>query len=341
MIRAILAALIWAFAAATLQAHADVREVYTIRNIDVDEQADTVIQARERAMAAARLAASRAMINRITLSRDRSAVGGIPIDSALASQLTAAVDVQEEVAGAGRYRGTLSVVLNPQMVRAHLNSLGVPYLDSQAPLALMVPVASDGATAELWQQAFPERSAGSLVPFARSEQYRYSAYTDWQELASEALPLGARRAIVADLQGRPGAWRVILTAVTATGSEPIGATPPAGDLEQAVAAVSTLLEEGWKEASIVRDGARTEVNAVVRFTSLAEWTTLRAALVRSPLVSNLRARAVSREGALVSFTFAGDESRLRSDLVQRGVTLSREADGELMLRSAATFTGLQ
>lgn len=340
MIRWILAAACLMLGAAPFAA-ADVRDVYTVRGIEVDEQADTVIEARDRAMAAARISAARAMINRVTLPRDRSAAGGVPVDSALASQLTAAVDVDEEVAGAGRYRGSMSVVLNPQQVRAHLTRLGVPYLDIQAPLAMIVPVAGDGATADLWQQAFPERSQGALVPYVRASGYNYNAFTPWNELAAEAVPLGARRAIIADLQGRPGAWRVILSAVTAAGSDPIGATPPAGTMEQAVTAVSALLEEGWKEASIVRGGVRTEVDADVRFTSLAEWNTLRMALVRSPLVSDLRTRAVSREGALITFAFAGDEARLRSDLVQRGVTVSQETDGALTLRSAASFTGLQ
>ncbi|MFN7056600.1 hypothetical protein [Hyphomonas sp.] len=322
-------------------ATADVRDVYTVRGIDVNEQAASLIEARERAMAAARVSAARTMINRITLPRDRSAAGGVPMDSALASRLTAAVDVEEEVAGAGRYRGKLSVVLNPQMVRAHLNSLGIPYLDTQAPLALLVPVAADGATADMWQRVFPERSSGALVPYVRSAAFGHTAFTPWSDLSGEALSQGARRAIIADLQGRPGAWRVILSAVTAGGSEPLGATPPAATMEQAMASVSLLLDEGWKEASIIRDSARTEVNAAVRYTSLAEWNTLRSALVRSPLVSDLRTRAVARDGALITFAYAGDEARLRRDLAQRGVAITREADGALALRSAASFTGLQ
>lgn len=340
MIRWMLAAAVLLLGAVQIAA-ADVRDVYTVRGIDVDEQAASLIEARERAMAAARVSAARTMINRITLQRDRSAVGGVSVDSALASRLTAAVDVEEEVAGAGRYRGKLSVVLNPQMVRAHLNSLGIPYLDTQAPLALMVPVAGDGATTDMWQRTFPERSSGALVPYVRTTGFGYNAFSSWSEFSGEATALGARRAIIADLQGRPGAWRVVLSSVTAGGSEPLGASPPAATMEQALAAASLLLEEGWKEASIIRDGARTQVDASVRYTSLAEWNTLRSALVRSPLVSDLRTRAVAREGALISFAYAGDEARLRRDLAQRGLAISREADGAMTLRSAASLTGLQ
>lgn len=339
MIRWVLAAAFMFFAAAPMAA-ADIREVYTIRDIDVNEQAASVIEARERAMAAARLAGARALINKITLASDRNAAGGVAIDSALASQLTAAVDVQEETAGAGRYIGTLSVVLNPQAVRAHLQSIGVPYLDTQAPLALMVPVTSNAGAADAWRRAFGERNNASLVPYVTATGNFYTAYSAWPELSAEAVPANARRALIADLQGRDGAWRVVVSAVTAAGNEPVGATPPAATLEGAMSAVNSLLSESWKEASIVRGGQRTEVEAMVRYTSLAEWNTLRGALARSPLVADFRTKAVAREGAIVNFSYAGDENRLRSDLVQRGVTLSRE-ENKLTLRSAVSPAGIQ
>lgn len=339
MIRWVLAAAILIFSAAPL-ASADTREVYTIRGIDVDEQAATVIEARERAMAAARLTAARALIDKITLSQDRIAAGGVQIDSALAAQLTAAVDVEEETAGAGRYVGKLAVVLNPQAVRAHLQSKGIPYLDAQAPLALLIPVTSNPGIADAWREAFGSRNSGALVPYVTASGNFYTAYSTWPEISSEALPLNARRALIAELTGRQGAWRVIISSATATGTEPFGATPPAATLEEAVKAFTAVLGESWKEASIVRGGQRTQVNAVVRFTSLAEWNTLRGALARSPLVSDFRTRAVAREGAMISFAFAGDENRLRSDLVQRGVSLSQE-ENKLTLRSAVSPTGIQ
>ncbi|PKP82323.1 MAG: hypothetical protein CVT79_05180 [Alphaproteobacteria bacterium HGW-Alphaproteobacteria-18] len=339
MIRWILAAAFLIFGAAPL-ALADTRDVYTIRDIEVDQQAATVLQAREAAMASARIAAARALINKITLASDRNVAGGIPIDAALASRFTAAVDVQEETAGAGRYRGKLAVVLNPQVVRAHLDALKVPYLDSQAPLALMVPVTTTASVADAWRGAFGERNNGALAPYVTASGNFYTAYSAWPEISAEAVPLNARRALIAELQGRDGAWRVVISSVTASGNEPVGATPPAATLADAAKAVTTLLGETWKEASIVRDGSRTNVDASVRFTSLAEWNTLRGALARSPLVSDFRTKAVAREGALVSFAYAGDENRLRSDLVQRGVTLNRE-DGKLTLRSAVSTTGIQ
>lgn len=339
MIRWVLAAAFLLFSAAPF-AGADTREVYTIRDIEVDEQAATVLEARERAMAAARLSAARQLINKITLASDRNAAGGIGIDAATANRMAAAVDVQEETAGAGRYRGTLAVVLNPQSVRSHLNSRGIAYMDRQAPLALMIPVTANAGVADAWREAVGERSVGALVPYVRASGNFYSTYSGWGEISGEAMQRNARRALIADLQGREGAWRVVLTFVTAAGNEQVGATPPRATLEEAVAAVTTLLGENWKEASIVRSGERTAVEAVVRYTSLSEWSTLRSALARSPLVADFRTRAVAREGALVNFSYAGDETRLRSDLIQRGVTLEQE-NGKLTLRSAVSATGIQ
>lgn len=333
MIRLVLAAMLLSLVGAGY-VHADTRDVYTIRGISVDESAGSVIEAREKAMAAARLAAARQLINKITLASDRAAAGGIAVDGTLAARFTAAVDVEEETAGAGRYRGRLAVVLNPQTVRAHLDSLKVPYLDAQAPLALIVPVASSGLQSA-WTTAFGERNPGALVPTVTAAPAGYTAFTTWSDISAQAAPLNARRGILAELQGRDGAWRVLVSTLTPAGTQAVGATPPAATLEAAAEAAATLMDETWKQASIVRDGSRTEVSAAVLFTSLAEWNTLRSALARSPLVADFRTRAVAREGALVVFSYTGDENRLRNDLIQRGVTLGRDRD-ELTLRSAVS-----
>ena len=338
MIRLVLAAMLLSLVG-TGYVYADTKDVYTIRNISVDETAGSVIEAREKAMGAARLAAARKLINKITLASDRAAAGGVLIDGALAARFTAAVDVEEETAGAGRYRGRLAVVLNPQTVRAHLDSLNVPYLDAQAPLALIVPVTSSSLRSA-WTTAFGERNRGALVPTVTATYGSYTAFSTWSDISPEATPQNARRGILAELQGRDGAWRVVLSTVTPSGTEPVGATPPAATLEAAAEAAATLMDETWKQASIVRDGSRTDVSATVLFTSLAEWNTLRGALARSPLVADFRTRAVAREGAVVTFSYAGDEKRLRNDLVQRGVTLAREQD-ELTLRSAVSTSVLQ
>ena len=339
MIRMLLAPMLAALFAVS-SAAADTQDVYTISDLEVDEVAPTLIQAREQAMAAARLQGARRLIDKITLSEDRIAAGGVPIDGALANRLSAAVDVQEETAGAGRYKGTLWVVYNPRMVRAHLDGLGVPYVDTQAPLSLMVPLAASADLEEAWREALGPANPGALAPYVTANLAGYSSYSDWNALSPEAGSLRARRAVLAELMGREGAWRVSVSIVTTAGTETIGITLPARTVDDAAAAMVGLLEENWKRASIIRGGERTQAKATVRYTSLAEWNTLRGALARSPLVSDFRTTAVARDGAVVTFAYLGDPQRLQNDLLQRGVALGEEPQAGWVLRSAVSAAGV-
>jgi hypothetical protein len=339
MIRLLLASVFLA-CMASLPAMADTRDVYTVRNIEVDEQASSVIDARNSAMSVARQKAARRLLDKITLASDRAAVGGLPVDYALAERLAAAVDVQEETAGAGRYRGVLSVVLNPLMVRAHLEQKGVPYVDTQGPLSLMVPLAANYQAQEAWRAALGTRNSTALTPYVTASDPGYSNYSDWSQVSTEAATVNARRGVLAELAGSEGAYRVTLSTVTAAGTELVGTTNSVPTLADAAAAASALMDENWKQLSIIRGGTRTTTNASVRYTSLAEWNTLRGALARSPLVSDFKITAIARDGALVTFAYAGDEPRLQNDLLQRGVSLAAAPDGEdgLVLRSAVSAT---
>ena len=334
MIRIFLASLFVAIASG-FSAHADTRDVYTVSNIEVDEVADSLIQAREQAMGAARTKGARILIERITLPEDVIAAGGVPIDYALANRLSAAVDVQEETAGAGRYRGTLAVVYNPRMVRAHLDSLGVPYVDTQAPLSLLVPLASNDVLEYAWRETLGTGRSETLSPYVTSSGAGYTQFSNWMELSPEASALGARRGILAELSGSENAWRVTVSVVTTAGTEMIGTTPYAQTMDGAVVAMLKLLDENWKRTSIIRSGERTAAKASVRYTSLAEWNTLRGALARSPFISDLKIDAIARDGALVNFSYAGDPPRLQNDLLQRGVSLSQDDHG-WVLRSAVS-----
>ena len=122
-----------------MNAQGQSRDVYTISGIAVDERAPTVAEAQQQAFAAAKLIGAQQLIERLTLPQDRAAVTDLIVDQALADRIAAAVDVEEEVAGAGRYRGSLAVVYNPTQVRAVFRQVGMPYTDSTGPKAVLTP----------------------------------------------------------------------------------------------------------------------------------------------------------------------------------------------------------
>ena len=302
------------------------QDVYTIRGIAVDEQAQTVAEAQQLAFASARLAGAQRLIERFTLPEDRVAATDLIIDQALADRMAAAVDVEQEVAGAGRYRGLLAIVYNPVEVRSVLTQVGLPFTDSLAPEAVLFTTASNGMDLA-WNLAWEESPKGSLVPLKISRSAGYSPEMPWQVLQEELSLYGVQRAIFANLRGAEGSYRVDLVSVTPSGPRRIGVTRRAATLEETIEAVAVRLDDDWKQTSIIRDTTRTLIEATVRYTSLAEWITLRNALAQSPLVSNFQTRAIATDGAVVAFAFAGNGQRLTADLRDRGVVINAEPIG--------------
>lgn len=307
-------------------ASAQSRDLYTVRGIEVDETAPGVIEAREAAFSTARLLGAKEMLERITLPEDRIKVLSVELTEETANLLAVAVDVEEEVAGAGRYRGRLSVVFNPANVRAFLDTNDIPYTDQPAPLAVVFPVASFAREAA-WNSAWGDNSVGHLAPTVTSRSFGITAESLWEDVSADIALYGGRRGVIAELIGAPGSFRVTVSTITPSGVDELGTTARVGSMNEAVLVTNDLLDDVWKEGSVIRDSTRTLIEATVSYTSLAEWNTLRGALARSPLVSDFQTKAVSRDGAVVAFVFAGNGERLVSDLRNRGVEIQAEDIG--------------
>lgn len=312
-----------------LSSQAQSRDVYTISGIEVDERAPTVAEAQKKAFASAKQIGARLLIERLTLPEDRAAATDLILDQATVDRMAAAVDVEEEVAGAGRYRGQLAVIYNPAQVRSVLTQVGLPFTDSLAPKAVLFTSASNGMDLA-WNLAWEEAPKGSLVPLLISRSAGYSAEMPWDVLQDEIALYGAQRAIFADLRGSSGGYRVELVSITPSGPRRIGITRRASTLSGAIDAVALRLNDDWKQTSIIRDTSRTLIEATVRYTSLTEWITLRSALAQSPLVSNFQTRAIATDGAVVAFAFAGNGERLTNDLRDRGVVINADPIGWVM-----------
>lgn len=316
-----------------VSAKADTRSLYTVKDIKVSETGENVIEAQQTAFSVARRLGAQRMIERITLPEARIQAGGVAIDNQLGASLAAAVDVQEETRGGGRYVATLSVVLNPAAVRTYLKSRNIPYIDTQAPLSLLVPVGSMDIIGE-WQKAWGERDDGKLAPYVTG----LSPYTEtatWDDISGEVGSSRARRGVVARLNGVEGSYSVTLTLLTAGTVTDLGTTARARNIEDAVGLATEKLDDIWRRDSIINSSERTLSVASVRYTSLAEWNTLRGQLPRSPLVTDFQIKAVSSDGAVVEFAFAGDKDRLMADLRQRGIMLETTVGGFVM-RSAVS-----
>ena len=311
-------------------AHADTRGVYTITNIPVDKTASNSQEAEDQAFATAQVTGLYRLMEKLTLPDDRSVLGLSFYSLDNARKLTAAVDVDDVRRSSTVYRANLSVVYNPNLVREALNARGVPFVDRQAPLSLIAPVVSNPVQLDAWRRAWPQADNGALNPFATALS-NYSAGSDWEAFKVEADAVGARNVVIAELKGSEGSYSVQLVRVSSAGRATIGTTGQVATVKDAVLAASSYLDAAWKRQAIVRGGdVQSDAQAIVRYTKLSSWNRLRTALANSPLVSGFSIDALARDGALVSFTFAGDTDRLARDLEQSGVVMSGGPGGMVL-----------
>jgi hypothetical protein len=293
---------------------------YIVSDVRVDATGATGAEAQSRGFAQARVRATELLLQRLTLGEDRASPRFPTVDAALAGRLAAAIDVQEERRSAGRYLATLRVVFDPSAVRRLLRDAEVPFTDAVAPLALVAPVATGEAAADLpaFRAAWPARGEG-LVPFGLARA-PLTANSGWPDAAPEARALGAQRLVLATLIRSAGRYRVELTEVFADGGRAtLGSTVEVGSSAEAARQAVTFMDESWKRGAIVRGGPRTELTATALFASQVEWNGLRTALLRAASVSGVRVDAVSTGGAVVTLSYTGARERLEVDLRRLGV----------------------
>ncbi len=318
-------------------AQADTRAVYTIRNIAVDETAATTQEAEGKAIASAKVKGLYTLIYKLTLPEDRA---NIPDDFFLfenANRMATAYDVQNEKRTTVLYRASLDVLYNPSSIRTALSRYGVPYVDQQAPKSMIVPVSQDPTMLDEWRNAWPQQNAGALNPYVKALSF-YTVNDTWENFLGEANSVGAKNAVIVELSGTEGAYQARLLREAGGGATTIGVTNAVPTLEEAVTAATQYLDATWKRQSVIRTTERTNSSAIVRFDSLSTWNAVRSALSASALVSEFQVTALSNDGALVTFAYAGTDDRLQTELRQRGVKLEKSEDGGWLMTSALQLT---
>lgn len=143
-------------------------DAFTIRGVPIDATAQTAAAAREPAIANGAPRALRRLMERLTLPEDHERLPYV--SSSQATSLAVGFRVENELRGANRYRGDLTVSFDPEGVRNLLRRAGVPFVETAAPPTLVVPVyVVDGQptlwTANPWAEGWDEsRYIGGFAP---------------------------------------------------------------------------------------------------------------------------------------------------------------------------------
>ncbi|MGH6950538.1 MAG: hypothetical protein ACREH4_06680, partial [Vitreimonas sp.] len=191
----------------------------------------------------------------------------------------------------------------------------------------------------LWRETWEQGGfANELAPLTVAPATLQGA-PDWNTAAPYAQQAAAASALYATLrvQGSTasaelvevsGAQRRDRGVVTArmTSTEPAAVRAALTSLaEQA----SMRLQDEWKARAAVGGAQRGRISASAIYGDQAQWERIKGALeaAAQTLISEIRIEAVGREGALVSFSFVGDEAQLAAELNRRGIRLEQSATG--------------
>lgn len=320
---------------------------FTVVGVDVRAEAGSAAEAQLKARADGRVVAFRRLLQRLT---PREYWQSLPTPSGEELEaFQASLDVVKEHTNRNLYVATLDYHFSPQAVRTFLKNQGVPFSDSQSSTILLLPLFEASGKRMLWEEANPwgkawagRRLVHELVPI----EYAMGDLTDvtmitadaalsaeWQDVAGLAARYKAGEVIVAHgvLQSGASSLRLYLNArrLGPNGTVPVVETSlsaPAGQQEQlflqAIEALTSRLNEDWKQNTLVTYDTEREIDASVRFSSLEDWVRIRRALGEVATVIEVRTIAVSADGAEIVLRFAGTPSQLALNLQQKQLYLA-------------------
>lgn len=313
--------------------------VYRVKDLAADAVAPNAADAGLQGRNAARLTGAQRLIERLTLPEDRARATQ-PIEASAVARLYRSYQTQGDVksssvAGGIRSSGVVTWVFNENDVRAYLDQRGVPYVDQQAALALIVPVAAANVSPSDWGGQWAGKSDDTrLAPYVGSAQ-GWNRRPDASEIAGELASTRADHAVIAEAYMQGPQYYVRLTDMRPTVPNPtIGVVGPYVSLASAQAGAVAELERAWKSASVVRSTGATSVSLIAQFQDLAQWTRIRKGLEASRLVHNLNIESLTIAGADITFSYSGRPEQLASDLRSRGVELRNGASGGWVLEAA-------
>lgn len=311
--------------------------VYRVKDLVVDKVAPSAAEARQQGITEARTVGAQRLIEKLTLPEDRAGKG---IDTAAVARLYQSSVTQGEfkstsVSGGIRASGLVTWVFRDNEVRAYLDQRGVPYVDQQAGMALIVPVAGANVNAQDWASQWVTRTASgvvgksdetSLTPYVAATQ-GYTQRPTTADVQGEISAARATHGVIAEVYMQGPQYYVQLTDMRPNVTNTtIGRVGPFVSLASAQTGAVAEMERAWKASSVVRSSGSTSVTLIAKFQDIQQWTRIRKGLETSRLVSDLNVESLTVAGADITLSYAGRPDQLQADLRSRGVDL-RSGDG--------------
>ena len=330
--------------------------VFTVGNYPVEAAANNAVAAKDKAIAEGQQAAFRSLLKRLVPVSGYSRLDRLK--SVRASEYLEGFAVRSEQNSATQYIASLDFSFQPDEVRNLLAREGVPFVESQAEVATLIPVVRDagaegvfraatGDWANVWKGLDLENTLSPikiepLRPIIHSDTINMAIKGDDNADRILSGEYKSEKIIVALAEPDLPAKKVT---VTLAGRDGVGAIYWArsyrlndGDVGYAMelAAVVSLgvLEGRWKAAGHGASGgqgalaaAGPELMLTVSFANQDEWNAIRSRILEVDGVDDIRVGVVSVNSAELSLRYPGGGDALSGVLAPKGLSLSHVGAG--------------
>ncbi len=341
--RAMIAVFVASTAVISSPVQAEVDDIYTVRGVPVDAQAEEAAEARIIAIRQGRQMALRLLFQRLTMPVDWSV---LPVlQSSEVTAMGAGFEVADERNSPTRYLAKMTYRFKPDEVRRVLREFDVPFSESQARKLVVLPVfeapgqVSLWEEENLWRQAWDERNyVNELVPLITplgdlsdvlSTPIESVQNNDFAGLTGYAARYGVRDILIVRLKqiGEFQPLKAEAIRLTATRTEGFQVTLPASDdvgssMQFAIDQIVKRLQHDWKAKTIIRYGDQRPMTVSARFNTVGEWMLIRQAMAATPAVVDSDLIAMSTDGAQMQWSVVGSPDQLALSLMQHNVVLS-------------------
>jgi hypothetical protein len=281
--------------------------LFQVSGIAVDESGDNTVLAREAAILTAQRRSWFGLVERLVPLEDRTRVP-LPDDDVLGGFIRGFSVAGERMTNE-RYLAEFTISFSPDPVSVFLRKAGIPFVDTPAPVAVIVPVLIDGAQAllcddgyvwlEAWQVAPPQSPLSEIkVPLGDIDDVLALAASEALDHSTDsALAIGSRyQADTVVISVLDTNQAVLDAAAPLTvrlisrqhGQEPVyqlASIPPRPTVSERLALAQAitvnLLGESWQARAVGPVVATRTIVVEIEPGSRAQWLALRRAMLAS------------------------------------------------------------